>query len=210
MKRIDRSGLKYGMITVIDYHATINGYSTWNCKCECGNNIVIRGGDLKSGNTKSCGCTRIPELIKRKTTHGHTKGSTQSSEYRAWYNMKTRCYNPKATRFKHHGGRGITVCERWLNSFENFLEDMGKKPTIYHTLDRFPDNDGNYSPDNCRWATQSQQQGNKSSNRWIEYNGTRMILEDWTRHLGLSNSMTLSDYIKRNGVEKAMLHYAKK
>ena len=122
--------------------------------------------------------------------------------------MLTRCYNPKATRFEDHGGRGIIVCERW-HKFENFFADMGKKPTDAHSLDRYPNNEtGIYELSNCRWATPKQQSQNTRRTRFIEYNGITKPLIEWTRSLGLSDSSILCWYIKKHGVEKAMLHYA--
>lgn len=108
-------------------------------------------------------------------------------EYSTWMNMKNRCYSIKNKDYHHYGGRGIKVCNRWLgkNGFKNFLSDMGKKPTSKHSLDRFPNKNGNYTPKNCRWATQDQQTRNTRRNHWIKHNGKRMILADWARYFGV-------------------------
>ena len=212
-KLIDLTGQKFHRFTVISFSHTadIKGKKMrlWDCECECGNKRILSSSKLNSGKHKSCGCLRVDNGKTKNLRHGHTSGSF-SPEYRAWQNMLTRCYNPKATRFEHHGGRGIGVCDKWRNSFEEFFKDVGKRPSPNHTLDRYPDNDGNYEPSNFRWATQKQQSQNRRSTRFIEYNGITKPLIEWTRYLGLSDSSTLIGYIKRNGVEKAMLHYAKR
>jgi hypothetical protein len=130
----------------------------WRCRCTCGAETSVSTSDLRSGNTQSCGCLKLETAGKQSITHGHTSGGW-SITFRAWSEMKTRCYNTKTKSFKHYGGRGIKVCNRWRNSFENFLADMGKKP-VGLTLDRI-NNEGNYTPSNCRWATYSEQNKNR-------------------------------------------------
>lgn len=117
-----------------------------------------------------------------KLKHGHCVNGL-STTYRSWLNLKQRCSNKKNTKFVRYGGRGIKVCKRWLNSFENFLADMGEKP-IGLTLDRV-DNDGDYRPSNCRWATSKQQARNKTTNRFITYQGETLCLFDWARRTGI-------------------------
>jgi hypothetical protein len=128
----------------------------FKCRCECGNEITTKLFYLNKGQTKSCGCLNL-ELIKQRPVK-HNKSKTK--EYKAWLHMKGRCYNPKTIQFKYWGGRGIKVCDRWKNSFENFLEDMGFKPSLSHSLDRI-NVDGNYEPSNCRWATPEVQSRNR-------------------------------------------------
>jgi len=119
----------------------------------------------------------------------------RSPEYRAWTMMKTRCYNTNHHKYPRYGGRGIKVCERWKSSFESFLEDMGSRPGKGYSIDR-EDNDGDYTPKNCRWATASQQASNKGTTRWIEVGGEQRTLQDWANRLG-SDPQTISDRLAR-------------
>lgn len=143
-----------------------HGASIWLCHCACGNFKRVRGDSLWTGKTKSCSCLQI-DIVTR---HGQARRTMGwSSTYRSWQAMKRRCLNPKVRGYKNYGGRGITICERWLESFENFLADMGPRPPGM-SLDRIDPN-GNYEPGNCRWATAKEQSLNKrSSNRSIPLN----------------------------------------
>jgi hypothetical protein len=129
-----------------------NGNLYWLCKCDCGQEKVVGGNDLKSGGTKSCGC------LRRQTMHGHKKRGKITGTYISWRRMIQRCTNPNDKDYHYYGGRGITVYKRWLR-FENFLKDMGERPEGY-TIDRINNNKGYYKL-NCRWATRSEQQKNK-------------------------------------------------
>jgi len=201
-KLIDLSGKIINRMTVLRMSEKSGKIIKWTCMCECGNIRDVASYELRTGKTKSCGCY---QRDKAKICKYSDRDIYHSKEYSAWVNMKTRCYNKNATRFLNHGGRGIKVCDRWLNSFENFLSDMGKKPSNKHSIDRI-NNDGNYELSNCRWATQKEQSSNRRTNRFIEYNGKILTLTDWAISLGTTNSL-LGEYIKRNGVENAMIHY---
>lgn len=147
----DLTGQVFGSLVVTERSGTTpGGVATWVCICQCGKETVCRANHLRSGRSKSCGCGRTP--------HGHTSGRI-SSTYVSWASMLTRCRNPNQSGFEYWGGRGITVCEKWM-SFENFLADMGERPAG-KTLDRFPDVNGNYEPGNCRWATPKEQRANQ-------------------------------------------------
>ena len=176
-------GKRFGRLIVISRNYSKNS-TAWNCLCDCGNTSISWSTSLKGGQAKSCGCLQKERTSEVSTTHGNTKNAKDTTEYKSWCGMKYRCSNSKATKYKNYKEKGITVCERWINSFENFLEDMGKAPTTKHTLDRIDPN-GNYESTNCRWATQLQQQGNRTNNRWIEHDGKRMILSDWGRFLNV-------------------------
>ncbi len=161
---IDLTGQRIGRLTVLyfSYDGTRQG---WVCQCECGEQKWVRGDHLREGRVRSCGCLVHDNHEPRWMTHGHTSGRQSTPEYKTWVNIKQRCYNPRARRFERYGGRGIKVCKRWLNSFESFLADMGNRPSPRHSIDRFPDKDGNYTPKNCRWATPSQQAFNRNKKR---------------------------------------------
>jgi hypothetical protein len=117
-------------------------------------------------------------------THGYAAGTNKSPIYRIWRNMKTRCLNPNNKAYKDYGGRGITICDRWMDSFENFLADMGHRPSALHSLDR-KDNNLGYSPDNCEWATRIRQSNNRRSNVFILHEGKSQTMADWAREKGL-------------------------
>lgn len=131
-----------------------------SARCQCGTAVEVTADNLRSGHTQSCGCFHHDNTLSVNVTHGDTRVE-RTTEYRSWDAMKQRCLNPNDQKYPRYGGRGITICDRWLNSFESFLADMGRKPSPIHTIDRYPENDGNYEPGNCRWATPHQQADNR-------------------------------------------------
>lgn len=152
-------GDRYGRLTVVAFsHINNHGKRCWLCQCDCGKTVIVVAGNLRSGATKSCGCLALGESNPN-FRHGQGKSGTQSPTYRTWCAMITRCTNPKQKCWKHYGGRGIGICQRWRESFPAFLEDMGERPKG-RSLDR-RDVNGDYTPENCRWATWSEQVRNR-------------------------------------------------
>lgn len=181
----DLTGGQFGRWTVMKYvgHSR-SKQSHFLCKCSCGTNRIVRGTSLKLGSrrggTVSCGC----HLVEIMTTHGQTsRGRTQPRTYRIWANMLKRCRNHNSPDFSDYGGRGIKVCDRW-SDYSKFIEDVGECPP-QHSIDRFPDNDGNYEPGNVRWATLKQQARNKRNNRMLEYDGRSQCVAAWAEECGL-------------------------
>jgi len=170
--------VKYGRLTVIG--ASTGGKSPKVlCRCECGTEKLIATGSIRSGDTRSCGC------LHKETAGAHLKkhGMFNRPEHTVWRKMVERCTSPKCKDFPRYGGRGVGVCAAWLESFANFYADMGPRPDGM-SIDRI-DNDGNYEPANCRWATKAQQSANRSDNVHIEHCGRRQTLTQWANEAGL-------------------------
>lgn len=179
--KLQLSGKRFTKLLVLKEVETGKGGSFWECRCDCGNITVIRGTMLTFGKTRSCGCLKREVLLSRITTHGASK----TSEFWAWVSMKERCTNPKLRSYKNYGGRGIKVCARWMQSFGNFIADMGWKPSPNHSLDR-KDNDGDYTPENCRWSTSFEQGSNMRKSVLITAFGKTLCAEEWGRKTGIS------------------------
>jgi hypothetical protein len=183
-RRLLDLGQTFGRLTVLSEEDHDPERKYWRCRCACGVESVVRQDHLVSGRTQSCGCL-VPDTTRiRSTTHGDTIGAHRAPEYKVWCAMLERCYKPENTGYKHYGARGIRVCDRW-KSYENFLSDMGRRPSPKHTIDR-EHNDGNYEPSNCRWATYTQQARNRSNNRMLSHNGITCCIAEWADRTGLS------------------------
>jgi len=198
---------KYGRLLVIkEIGRNKHGKKMYECLCDCGNTINSLGVYLRNGDTKSCGCYGQDMRKKSVLKHGQSHNKL-CDEYQIWKAIRQRCLNPKHASYWRYGGRGIFICERW-NDFSNFLADMGKRPSKGHSIDRI-DNNGNYEPKNCRWATVNEQSRNKKNNRWYEYDGLKMILEDWASFWGIDQS-TLHEHLESKTIEQIANFYKKK
>ena len=153
---IDMVGMKFGRLKILRREGSNkHGKALWLCACDCGNTSIAEGVSIRKGVTRSCGCLAKPH------------GEYLSSEYRTWADMKNRCLNTSIKHYKDYGGRGITVCDRWKNSFKNFIDDMGHKPKEgRYSIERI-DNSGNYEPSNCKWADDLEQKQNTRKNKWF-------------------------------------------
>lgn len=158
---VDMAGVRFGRLVVngLAGKRTADGLLVWRCKCDCGKAVDVIGKQLRRGQTQSCGCLLLDRSREANTKHGQ-KGTRL---YRIWGGMLNRIRNPRCKDYFRYGGRGIAVCKRWESSFENFLADMGQPPTSTHSIDRI-NNDGNYEPGNCRWATPKEQIANRRRN----------------------------------------------
>ena len=198
---IDLSGKTFGRLTVIGKIGLNNHREVvWKCVCTCGQITEVPGYQLRSGTTKSCGCYKTDWSIDKFTTHGLCRHPL----YAIWSGMKTRCYNDCRPQFKRYGGRGIRVCDEWLSDFESFYKwsiQNGWEPGL--SIDRI-DNDGNYCPENCRWADGFTQANNSSHNHVIEYCGEKMTCTQWAHRIGIKPS-TLNARLRSGwSVEKAL------
>lgn len=170
----------FGRLTVIEKAPKHKNRVNWLCKCECGNYVTVRADHLLDGRTKTCGCYS-KEIGERTKTHGMSK----TTLYKVWRSMLGRCFYEKSENYKYYGGRGITVCDEWRNSFERFYEwamDNGYSKGL--TIDRI-DNNGNYQATNCKWATVKEQENNKRNNHILEFEGQRLTIAQWSEKLGV-------------------------
>lgn len=187
----DLTGQMFGRLRVLSLSHSKHEHVFWLCRCECGVEKCAVAAKLRTGKTVSCGCYArtlrfIKGSLRPKRSHPRERG--------IWRALLSRCYNTSHANYASYGGRGIQVCDRWRESCEHFIEDMGHAPTVDHSLDRI-DNNGNYEPGNCRWATRSEQARNKRNNRIFTFNGKTQCMEDWSNELGLAQG-TLKRRVK--------------
>jgi len=180
--RLDLTGAVFGRLTIDSYFGLSKDKRTlWNCSCSCGNKKVASRHELRSGDTKSCGCLRIEMTRARSSTHG----KRGCNEYKIWLSMKDRCLNKNANNYNNYGGRGISVCDEWGKSFSAFYADMGRRPSLSHSIDRI-DNNGNYTKNNCKWATRREQNNNRRETIFVEYGGARLCLSSMCEKTGIN------------------------
>jgi len=177
--------MKFGRLTVLGElpNRSKDGRIMWRCLCECGATIERTAKTVRTGNTKSCGCINKERLTLRNKA-GAKHGMSNTPTFNVWTNMKERCLNPNHNSYHRYGGRGITICDRWLESFQNFYDDMGPMPEGM-SIDRV-DVDGDYEPSNCRWATSEEQSNNRANNRVLEFKGRKQTIAQWAREVGVS------------------------
>ncbi len=195
MRLIDLTGRRFGRLEVIERRGCLKGMATWLCKCDCGIDKLVASYYLLNGKTRSCGCL-ANEHENKFGSHRATHRMTRSKIYRTWASMLSRCNNRNVPGYKNYGARGIKVCDRWL-SFDNFYADMGNAPKDM-TLDRI-DNDGGYSPENCRWATRSEQSRNRriaKNAKILVIDGKKRLVIDVAAEYGINRS-TLRSRISR-------------
>lgn len=199
MRASDLAGHRYGRLTVIRRNGVAKTGKKpallWLCRCDCGVELSVRSGNLRTGNTTSCGCQRSEHA--QAASHRRTN----TSAYWRWKAMIQRCTNPRNRAWKDYGGRGIVVCERW-RSFESFYADMGDPPAGV-TLDRI-DVDGDYEPGNCRWATISRQSRNKRGTRIVSIRGRSQSLADWADEYGVDYQLVFYRIQRGWDVERAL------
>ncbi len=200
----DLTGQRFGRLTVKNRAKSANVHnSSWECLCDCGESTIVSRPGLIQGKTRSCGCLR-DELIAQVSkifnqTHGESSmgGSHKATkEYMAWHGMKDRCLRENHPDYHNYGGRGITVCEEWMNSYETFLADMGRCPRGM-SLDR-KDNNAGYSKENCRWATLEEQNSNQRKNIFLAHDGITLTIAQWARKIGMKK-ITLWQRVNRFG-----------
>lgn len=193
-QKLTLEGKKFGRLLVLNRikKQGAKKYSLYECLCDCGNKIITRSDTIQKG--ISCGCFQKEQV----TSHG----KSNSQVYKTWRSMKYRCYNENNPAYVHYGHRGIKVCDRWLESFENFYADMGDPPSENHSIDRI-DNNGDYIPENCRWATWEEQENNKSTNVFLTYKDETKTMAEWCKKLNMPMS-TLHNRLKRWSIEKAL------
>ena len=176
-------GDRHGRLTILTFLGADSRHPSVRCQCDCGTIFEPHWGNVKKGVTKSCGCLRVEQLVNRSTTHGLSR----SAEFSIWADMIARCSTLTNRSYARYGGRGITVCAQWLDSFEQFYADMGPRPSPRHSIDRI-ENDGHYESTNCRWATAQTQRVNQRRTVLLTHHGVSGTLKDLARHVGLRYS----------------------
>ncbi len=207
-KLIDLTGQRFGRLTVVGRSFVRKGQLFWTCRCDCGNICDVQGSSLRGGRTSSCGCLHDEMACERLRVndyyrHGES-GVTDAKLYRVWVNMKQRCYNPKSPEYHNYGERGISVCHEWVNDFTTFMhwaEENGYRQGL--SIERI-DNNANYSPENCRWATSRDQSNNQRKTVFLTYNGETKPLSFLAEEHGLTRELVKHRLMRGWTIERAL------
>lgn len=187
------AGERYGRLVAIERVAPhASGYTQWSFRCDCGVVTTKPVRDIRLGKIESCGCLLIEKRKVAHRSHGHTSGGAETPEYRCWKAVIARCCSPDRKDWHRYGGRGIKVCDEWRGNFASFLAHIGARPSLRHSIDRYPDKNGNYEPGNVRWATSKEQARNSRMNRIVDFDGA---------------SITLVELAERTGIKRERLAY---
>lgn len=184
MRKIDRTGQRYGRLLVMRMRGSNGRTPLFECRCDCGETVTVTGAHLQQGSTRSCGCLARERVLAMNTKHGMKKRGDKPPEWNSWSGAIARCFNPRCKQYKFYGARGISVCARWRNSFAAFMEDMGPRPSNHHSVDRI-DVNGDYEPSNCRWATAIEQGQNRRAVKVYEIDGIVSTLGQHAMRHGL-------------------------
>lgn len=195
-------GQQFGRWTVISKADINRKFPHWNCRCQCGTERAVQQANLRNGTSKSCGCLS-KEISSGPHKHGHAHNGKLSKEYRAWMAMKSRCLYRSQKSFARYGGRGVTVCTSWIESFDNFLADVGLAPSEDYTIGR-KNNDGNYEPGNVEWQTRNVQSRNTCYNRFLTHDGKTMVISDWAKKIGIDRRTIYSRLMRGHSVADAL------
>lgn len=203
---LDLTNQVFGRLTVLrKAHKNAQGVVFWFCRCQCGTHKIVAATALCRGMSKSCGCLKKELFSLRITTHGGCKKDNYHPLYKTWVHMISRCHKENDPSYKNYGGRGIKVCERWRgeNGFFNFINDIGQRPSLNHSIDRI-NNNGDYESSNCRWATKLEQNNNRRDNVILEFQGEKQTVTQWAIKLGLPRRILMQRHYNKWSIEKIL------
>ncbi len=200
-KKLNLTGKRFGRLVVLSEAEKNNGRVRYKCLCDCGTEVITESSYLVQGKKKSCGCLRKEVTIARSKARYSETSKRNTKLYHRYHSMYQRCTNPNNPSWHNYGGRGITMCDRWLSSYDNFLADMGEPPTEKHTLERIDNNLG-YSPENCMWADRKTQLRNQRRSIIITWNGITRHAKDWCEMYSIPYQRLTKEY-RRGGIDGA-------